>query len=110
MNSLNSAKSRTKFVLAAAIVSAAMLAFVEVAPAQQAKDTGTVVVMPVCRCAGGCRLVRWCLVNYCYTETVCDACLNCHALRRARIRKGEKLCLYRKGDSCVTHVATYRRL
>jgi hypothetical protein len=103
---LNSVKSRTKFVVAAAVLSAAMLAFVGDA---MAKDTGNVVVMPVCQCAGGCKLVRWCLGNYCYTETVCDSCMYCHSLRRARLREGEKLCLDRKGNSCVTHVTTYRR-
>jgi hypothetical protein len=109
MRQLSSVKTRTRLVVAAAVLSAAMLAFVGDASAQQAKDTGTVVVMPVCRCEGGCRLVKWCLANYCYTETVCSDCLNCRALRRARVREGEKLCLYRKGNSCVTHVTTYRR-
>jgi hypothetical protein len=104
MRRLNSVKSRTKSVVAAAVLSAAMLTFVGDA---SAKDT--VVHMPVCQCAGGCKLVKWCLANYCYTETVCDKCLNCHPLTRARVREGQKLCLYRKGNSCVTHVTTYRR-
>jgi hypothetical protein len=121
-------KSRTKFVVAAAVLSAAMLAFLGDATAK-----GNVVVMPVCQCAGGCKLVKWCLANYCYTETVCDKCMYCYPVTsarvteaprkvyrmgvrqssastvRARVRKGPQLCLYRKGTTCVTHVTTYRR-
>ena len=130
MRGLDSVKSQTKSVVAAAVLSAAMLAFLGDATA---KDTGNVVVMPVCQCAGGCKLVKWCLGNYCYTETVCDSCMYCHPVTRARVteaprrvyrmgvrqsssstvrarvRKGPQLCLYRKGTTCVTHVTTYRR-
>jgi hypothetical protein len=130
MHGLFSAKSRTKFVVAAAVLSAAMLAFVGDATAE---DTGNVVVMPMCQCAGGCKLVKWCLGNYCYTETVCDKCMYCHPVTTARVteapkkvyrmgvrsssastvraieRTGPQLCLYRKGTTCVTHVTTYRR-
>ena len=129
MRRLNSVKSRTKFVVAAAVLSAAMLAFVGDASAEQAKDTGARLKM--CFCQGSCRLVTMCLVNYCYTETVCDECANCNRVRarvteaprkvyrmgvrsspsgvRARVREGQKLCLYHKGTTCVTHVTTYRR-
>jgi hypothetical protein len=108
MRRLNSVKSRTKFVVAAAVLSAAMLAFVGDASAQEATGSGTVVHMCVCR--GSCRLVTMCLVNYCYSETVCDDCANCHASQlRASMREGQKLCLYRKGTACVTRVTTRRR-
>ncbi len=108
MRRLNSVKSRRKLVVAAAVLSAAMLAFVGDASAQQETGSGTVVHMCVCR--GSCRLVTMCLVNYCYSETVCDDCANCHASQvRASMRKAQKLCLYRKGTACVTHVTTRRR-
>jgi hypothetical protein len=131
MRGLNSIKSRTKFVVAAAVLSAAMLAFVGDASAEQAKDTGKVVKMCVCS-NRSCHLVTMCLLQYCYTETICDECYNCSLARatvteaprkvyrmgvrqsyastvRARVRKGPQLCLYRKGTTCVTHVTTYRR-
>jgi hypothetical protein len=133
MRRLFSVKSRTKFVVAAAVLSAAMLAFIGDASAETkdaGTDTGTVIKM--CECRGSCRLVTMCLGNYCYTETVCDECANCHKARatvteaprkvyrmgvrqssasavRARVRKGQQLCLYRRGTTCVTHVTTYRR-
>jgi hypothetical protein len=103
MRRLNSVKSRTKFVVAAAVLSAVMLAFVGDA---SAKDAGVDNVVVMCECHGSCRLVKWCLLNYCYTETVCDECANCH---KARVREAQNLCLYRKGTRCVTHVTTYRR-
>jgi hypothetical protein len=81
MRRLTSVKTRTKFV-AAAVLSAGMLAFVGDASAQQAKDTGTVVVMPLCRCEGGLS-AEWCLANYCYTETVCSDC------QLSRVEEGE---------------------
>src|SRR4051794_37855836 len=77
MTRLNSVKSRTKLVVAAAVLSAAMLAFVGDASAQQ--DTGSGTDVKMCECRGSCRLVKMCLANYCYTETVCDDCANCHA-------------------------------
>jgi hypothetical protein len=130
MRRLFSVKSRT-FVVAVAVLSAAMLAFVGDTSAEQAKDTGTVLKM--CFCSNrSCRLVTMCLLNYCYTETVCDECANCRKARatvteaprkvyrmgvrqssastvRARVRKGQQLCLYRRGATCVTNVTTYRR-
>jgi hypothetical protein len=136
MRRLFSVKSRTKFVVAAAVLSAVMLAFVGDASAETkdaGTDTGTVIKM--CECRGSCRLVTMCLGNYCYKETVCDECANCHKARatvtegqavprkvyrmgvrrssassvRARVREGQQPCLYRKGTTCVTHVTTYRR-
>src|SRR5215204_5182689 len=93
-------------VFAAAVLSS-MLAFVADA---SAKDTGNVVKMCVCR--GSCRLVTMCLGTYCYTETVCEDCANCRSSRvvsSARSSQGQKLCLYRKGPACVTHVTTRLR-
>src|SRR5262245_12802346 len=130
MRRLNSVKSRTKVVVAAAALSAAMLAFVGDASAEQANDTGKVVKM--CFCSNrSCHIVTMCLLDYCYTETICDECYNCNRARarvteaprkvyrmgvrssasgvRARVREGPKLCLYRKGTACVTNVTTYRR-
>ena len=130
MRTLNSVKSRTKFVVAAAVLSSAMLAFVGDASAE-AKDAGTVIKMCVCS-NRSCHLVTMCLLQYCYTETICDECYNCSKARatvteapkkvyrmgvrqssastvRARVRKGQQLCLYRKDSKCVTHVTTYRR-
>jgi hypothetical protein len=94
----------TKFVFAAALL--AMLTFDGDASAQQANDSGTVIHMCVCR--GSCRLVTMCLLNYCYSETVCDDCANCHAQQvRARRSKG-KVCLYLKDNACVTNVTARR--
>ena len=28
----------------------------------------------LCYCVGACRLTKWCLLDYCYEETVCDDC------------------------------------
>jgi len=100
----------TKFV-AAVFLSAAMLAFVGDALAApntgHGSDTGTVIQMCVCR--GSCRLVTMCLVNYCYSETVCDDCANCHAAQTSsRLSEGQKLCLSRKGNKCVTQFTNYR--
>jgi len=84
MSTLNDVKSRKKFFVAAAVLGAAMMGFVSDAVAQQAagsgSDSGTVIHMCVCR--GSCRLVT---LNYCYSETICDDCANCHA--RALPRK-----------------------
>jgi hypothetical protein len=134
MRRLNSVKSRMKFVVAAAVLSAAMLAFVGDSSAETkdaGTDTGTTIKM--CECSNrSCHLVTMCLLQYCYTETICDECYNCSKARaavteaprkvyrmgvrqssaytvRARVRKGPQLCLYRKRNSCVTHVTTYRR-
>lgn len=131
---LNSVKSRTKVVVAAAALSAAMLAFVGAASAETkdaGTDTGTVIKM--CECSNNqCHLVTMCLLQYCYTETICDECYNCRKARAtvteaprkiyrmgvrqssastvmARVRKGQQPCLYRRGGKCVTHVTTYRR-
>jgi hypothetical protein len=104
---------RAKFVVGAAILSAAVFAFVGDAWAAQnegsGSDQGTVIHM--CVCVGSCRRVTMCLLNYCYTETVCDDCANCHArdVSEMRTGKGQKVCLYRKGSACVTHVTTRRR-
>jgi hypothetical protein len=131
---LNSVKSRTKFVVAAAVLSAAMLSFVGDASAET-KDAGTAAgtVIKMCECSNrSCHLVTMCLLQYCYTETICDECYNCRKARatvteaprkvyrmgvrqssastvRARVRKGQQLCVYHKGTACVTHVTTYRR-
>ena len=130
MRSPVSLKSRTKFV-AAALLSAALLAFVGNASAEE-KQKYTLEIGPVCVCQPQCRVVTYCLLQYCYNETVCGPCVNCGVAseRRsgvlglgararwasdgqlrvtARVREGEKVCLYLKGNSCVTHVSTYRR-
>jgi hypothetical protein len=105
MRRLNIVKSRTKFVVAAAVLNAAMLAFVGDASAQEA--TGVGYGRAHVRVSWSCRLVTMCLVNYCYSETVCDDCANCHASQlRASMREGQKLC---KGTACVTRVVTTRR-
>ena len=98
-------------LLCAVFLSAAMLAFVGdtlAAPnTGHGSDTGTVIQMCVCR--GSCRLVTMCLVNYCYSETVCDDCANCHAAQTSsRLSEGQKLCLSRKGNKCVTQFTNYR--
>jgi hypothetical protein len=100
---------RTKLVVATAILGAAMLAFIGDASAASNGGSGTVIHM--CECVGSCRLVKMCLLTYCYTETVCDDCANCHARNVSEMMtsKGQKLCLYRKGSACVTHVTTRRR-
>src|SRR5262249_49166740 len=82
MRRLNNVRSRAKFVVAAAILSAAMLSFVGDASGGP-KDTGKVVKM--CTRQASCRLVKMCLVDYCYTETVCGPCVNCYIYR---VRRG----------------------
>lgn len=135
MRKLHRIKSRTKFVFAAVVLGAAMLGFVGNASAQQAagSGSGSGTVIKMCECRGSCRPVTMCLLNYCYTETVCDKCMYCHPVKTARVteapkkvyrmgvrqssastvratmRTGPQLCLYRKGTTCVTHVTTYRR-
>jgi hypothetical protein len=106
--------AKTKFVVAAAILGAALLAFVgeaSAAPNEGSGGEGSGTVIHMCVCVGSCRLVTMCLLTYCYTETVCDDCANCHARNVSEMMtsKGQKLCLYRKGSSCVTHVTTRRR-
>jgi len=101
-------QSRMNFVVAAAVLGAAMLSFVGEAPAQQAagSGSGSGTVIKMCECRGSCRLVTSCLLNYCYSETICDECANCHAqaLRASRVRRGQKYCIYQLGNACVTSV------
>ena len=105
MRIFNVFASKKKFVFAIAFFCVAVLSHVGDV---SAKEPDTVVHM--CVCHGSCRLVKMCLANYCYTETVCDECANCHRSRvRASAREGSKVCLYRKGTACVTNVTTRRR-
>jgi hypothetical protein len=67
------------FVVAAAVLGAAMLSFVGEASAQQAAGSGSGTVIKMCECRGSCKLVTSCLLNYCYSETICDDCANCRA-------------------------------
>ena len=113
MSTLNGVKSRMKFSVAAAVLGAAVVGFDGDALAQQAagsgSDSGTVIHMCVCR--GSCRLVTTCLLNYCYSETICDDCANCHAraLKASRVRGGQKrTCVYLKDNACVTNVTARR--
>ena len=113
MTTLNGVKTRTKFFIAAAVLGAAVVGFVGDAWAQQAagsgSDSGTVIHM--CVCHGSCRLVTTCLLNYCYSETICDDCANCHAraLQASRVRGGQKrTCVYLKDNACVTNVTARR--
>jgi hypothetical protein len=100
--------NRVKSLIAFAFLSATMLTFVGDASAQQESGSGTVIVM--CMCRGSCRPVTMCLLNYCYTETVCEDCANCNReqIRASRARRGQKYCLYRKDNACVTNVSTRR--
>src|SRR5262245_53373525 len=113
MTALNGVKSRMKFFVAAAVLGAAMMGFVGDASAQQAagsgSDSGTVIHM--CECRGSCKLVTHCLLNYCYSETICDDCANCHAraLRASRVRGGYKrTCVFLRDNACVTNVTARR--
>ena len=109
-------KSRTKIVVAAAVLCGAMLGFVGDASAQQAagsgsdsgSGTGTGTVIHMCVCRGSCKLVTMCLLNYCYSETVCDDCANCHAQQVSSRRAKRKACLYLKDNACVTNVTARR--
>jgi hypothetical protein len=71
-------QSRMNFVVAVAVLGAAMLSFVGEASAQQAagSGSGTGTVIKMCECRGSCKLVTSCLLNYCYSETICDDCAN----------------------------------
>jgi len=110
MRKLHRIKSRTKFVFAAVVLGAATLGFVGNASAQQAagSGSGSGTVIKMCECRGSCRPVTMCLLNYCYTETVCDDCANCHAQRLSSRRAKRKVCLYLKDNACVTNVTTRR--
>ncbi|MGB8513173.1 MAG: hypothetical protein WCE24_10335 [Pseudolabrys sp.] len=105
-------KSRTKIVVAAAVLCGAMLGFVGDASAQQAagsgSDSGSGTVIHMCVCRGSCKLVTMCLLNYCYSETVCDDCANCHAQQVSSSRAKRKACLYLKDNACVTNVTARR--
>jgi hypothetical protein len=96
MRRLNSFESRMKFVAAITLFSMATLAFVgggtakqwvQVQKAVQVQSTctkgngkTTVIARPFGSegdkyvCVGECRVVRMCLLEYCYNETVCDPC------------------------------------
>ena len=131
MRSPVSFQSRTKFAVAAGLLSAALLAFVGNASAEP-KEKVTLEIGEICVCQEGCKRVKWCLLQYCYFETVCGDCINnCTSAERtggllglgararwtsdgklrltARVRQGAKICLYFKGNDCVTHVRTVRR-
>lgn len=109
MRRLNSANSRTKFNVAITVLIASILAFVGDASAE---DKVGLEIGDACICHGACRVVTMCLVNYCIKETVCGDCEVCTASRLGsgeQIKPGAKVCLYRKGEACVTAAKTYRR-
>jgi hypothetical protein len=110
MHGCNRIKSRAKFVVAAAVLGAAMLTFVGDVSAQQAagSGSGSGTVIHMCECRGSCRPVTMCLLNYCYTETVCDDCANCRAQQVSSRRAKRKVCLYLKDNACVTNVTARR--
>jgi hypothetical protein len=104
MRRLNSVKSP-------AILIAAMLAFIGGASAAPIDiDIGSVTI---CDCRGGCRLITTCLGKYCIRETRCGDCefkANCRTIEQSQLNKsGEKVCLYRRGDACVTRVKGFAR-
>jgi hypothetical protein len=57
------------------MLGAAVLGFAGDASAEpEGSGSGTVIHM--CLCRGSCKLVTHCLLNYCYSETICDDCLS----------------------------------
>jgi hypothetical protein len=114
MTTLNGVKSRTKFFVAVAVLGAAVVGFVGDAlaePAGSGSGSGSGTVIHMCLCRGECRLVTTCLLNYCYSETICDDCANCHrqASQASRVRGGYKrTCVYLKDNACVTNVTARR--
>jgi hypothetical protein len=109
MQRLKGVTFRTKFSAATAVLIAAMLAFVGDASAAPKWD---IEIGPgsICECRGGCRVVTTCLAQYCIQETRCSDCeitFNCERITQ-RSKPEEKLCLYRRGNACVTRVKTYR--
>src|SRR5262245_20772535 len=113
MTALNRVKSRTKFFVAAAVLGAAMMGFVGDVRAQQAagSGSGSETVIHMCLCRGSCTLVTRCLLNYCYQETICDDCANCHKQmsQARRVRGGYKrTCVFLRDNACVTNVTARR--
>lgn len=115
MRALHSVKSRTKFIIATAVLNAAVLAFVGDASAAK-KETGQDIdmrVVDVCTCRKSCTVYTYCLAEYCYSQTVCSDCSNCEGLYLNAPTKrvpGQKLCIYRPSPhQCVTKIKTHHR-
>ena len=109
MRTLHSVKSRTKFIIATAVLNAAILAFV--GDASAAGKYVDIEIGQVCLCQPSCTVYTWCLANYCYKETVCSGCSNCkyNSVRSKRV-PGQKLCIYRPSPhQCVTDIKTRPR-
>jgi hypothetical protein len=106
MRTLHSVKSRTKFIIATAVLNAAILAFV--GDASAAGKEVTIEIGEVCVCQPSCRVFTWCLLQYCYKETVCGECSNCeYVSERTKRVPGQKLCIYRPSPhQCVTRIET----
>jgi|SoiMethySBSTD1v2_1073268.scaffolds.fasta_scaffold2197435_1 hypothetical protein len=110
--SVSGIKSRMKFFVAAAMLGAAVLGFAGDASAEpEGSGSGSGTVIHMCLCRGSCKLVTHCLLNYCYSETICDDCANCHKQmsQATRVRGGYKrTCVFLRDNACVTNVTARR--